>query len=205
MIVIIDYGMGNLHSVAKALARLGVSAVISSDRKDIQKADKLILPGVGFYAHGIKNLKKLNLLEILNRKVLKDKTPILGICLGMQLFTDWGEEGDVKGLGWIKGKTIRFVFSKEKSNLKIPHMGWNSITAKKDSPLFEGISKDAVFYFVHSYYVFCQDKKDVLTTTDYGLPFTSMVQRDNIYGTQFHPEKSHKNGLILLKNFAERI
>lgn len=204
MIVIIDYGMGNLHSVAKALARLNIDAVISSDKKDIQRADKLILPGIGFYAHGMRNLKKLDLLETLNKKVLKDKTPILGICLGMQLFTDWGEEGDAKGLSWIKGKTIRFVFSKEKSNLKIPHMGWNSITARKDSSLFEGIGKDAVFYFVHSYYVSCEDKKDILAATKYDLQFTSMVQRENIYGAQFHPEKSYKNGLTLLKNFAEK-
>ncbi len=207
MIVIVDYGMGNLQSVAKALARLNIDAVVSSNKKDIQKADKLILPGVGFYAYGINNLKKLGLLQLLNKKVLKDKTPILGICLGMQLFTEWGEEGDAKGLGWIKGKTIRFAFTKEKSDtaqrIKIPHMGWNSLEVKKDNPLLAKIPQDAAFYFVHSYYVVCEDKKDVLATTDYGLPFTSMVQKENIYGVQFHPEKSHKNGLSILKKFIE--
>lgn len=206
MIVIIDYGMGNLSSVVKALVRLDINAVVSSDKKDIQKADKLILPGVGFYAYGIRNLKKLNLLKTLNKKVLKDKTPILGICLGMQLFTNWGEEGNVKGLSWIKGKTIRFVSPKEKSatwRIKIPHMGWNSPEVKKNSPLLAKIPQDAAFYFVHSYHVVCEDKKDILATTNYGLPFTSMVQKENIYGVQFHPEKSHKNGLTILKNFVE--
>lgn len=205
MIVIIDYGMGNLQSVAKVFTRLGINAIVSSDKKDIQKAEKLILPGVGFYAYGIKNLKKLNLLPTLNQKVLKDKTPILGICLGMQLFTSWGEEGDAKGLSWIKGKTIRFIFPKEKSGLKIPHMGWNSLEVVKDSPLLAKIPQEASFYFVHSYYVVCEDKKDILATTDYGLPFTSMVQRGNIYGVQFHPEKSHRSGLTILKNFVEKI
>lgn len=206
MIVIIDYGMGNLQSVAKAFARLNISTIVSSDKKDVQRADKLILPGIGFYAHGIKNLQKFDLLKTLNKRVLKDKIPILGICLGMQLFTDWGEEGDVKGLGYLKGKTVRFIFPKEKSasrRIKIPHMGWNSINIEKESPLLKGITPDTSFYFVHSYYVACEDKKDILTTTDYGFLFTSMVQKGNIYGTQFHPEKSHKNGLALLKNFVE--
>lgn len=203
MIVVIDCGMGNLNSVAKAMRRIGVNVVISSNKDKIASAKKLILPGIGHFGTGMEHLKKSKILDVLNKRVIKDRTPILGICLGMQLFTDWGEEGDAKGLGYLKGKTIRFAFSKEKANLKIPHMGWNSTDAKKDSPLLRKIPKDATFYFVHSYYVVCEDKEDILATTNYGFPFTSMVQKGSIYGTQFHPEKSHENGLALLKNFIE--
>lgn len=202
MIIIVNYGMGNLRSVEKAFNRIGVKAVISSKKKDLEKADKIILPGVGNFANGIVNLKKYEILDTLNKKVLKDKTPILGICLGMQLFTDWGEEGDTVGLGWIKGKTIRFKLN---NKLKVPHMGWNTINKQKSNVLLEKINSDSSFYFVHSYYVDCRDKKDILATTTYGVEFTSMIQKDNIYGSQFHPEKSHSSGLQILKNFIEKI
>lgn len=200
MIVIIDYGMGNLRSVEKAFKRIGIKPSISSERKVIEKARKLILPGVGNYANGIVNLKQYGILNILNKKVLKDKIPVLGICLGMQLFTDWGEEGNVAGLGWIKGKTTRFKFNEE---YKIPHMGWNTIIKQKSNSLLNKLKNDSSFYFVHSYHVECEDKKDILATTNYGTNFISMIQKNNIYGTQFHPEKSHSTGLQLLKNFID--
>lgn len=204
MIAVVDYGMGNLRSVAKALERLGVKSIITSHKKDFLKADKIILPGVGYFSTGMNNLKDYGLLEIINKRVLEDKIPILGICLGMQLFSEWGEEGDAKGLGWIKGKTIRFDFQKKYINLRIPHIGWNSLySIKKKNYLLEDISNDTQFYFVHSYHVNCDDKNDVMATSSYGYEFTSVINKNNIYGTQFHPEKSHKTGLKLLKNFIK--
>ena len=205
MIVIVDYGMGNLGSVKKAFERLGSKTYITSQVDIIEKANKLILPGIGHFGAGMENLRKKNLLKILNKKVLKDKTPVLGICLGMQLFTDYGEEGDTEGLGWIKGKTILFRFKEKNNNIRIPHMGWNTLNIKKKSTLLTNFSNDARYYFVHSYYVDCADKEDILTDSEYGIKFTSMVARENIYGAQFHPEKSHSYGLDLLKNFIDII
>ncbi len=204
MIVIIDYEMGNLWSVLKAFKRINADAIVSSKIEDIKNAGKLILPGVGHFRNGMDKLRKLNLIDVLNEKVLSQKTPILGICLGVQLFTKHSEEGDCEGLGWLDGKTIRFNFDKSNSIYKIPHMGWNNIKPEKDCVLFDGLEKDALFYFVHSFHV-CPDKKDdIASTTEYNVRFVSSVQKDNIYGTQFHPEKSHKNGLKILKNFVEK-
>ncbi len=199
MIVIVDYGMGNLHSVYKALERLNVKAIVSSSPKDIEKADKLILPGVGHFKKGMENLKSLNLIPILNKKVLEEKTPILGICLGIQLFTKHSEEGNVPGLGWIDAETVKL----KDINLKIPHMGWNSINIKKQNPIFSNINQDEQFYFVHSYHVAPKDKEIVSSTSSYGKEFVSSIRKDNIYGVQFHPEKSHSAGLKILKNFAD--
>ena len=133
--------------------------------------------------------------------MITDKTPILGICLGVQLFTSHSEEGDVDGLNWINAKTIRFGFSSEQKRLKVPHMGWNSISVNKQSPLVDGIPNDELFYFVHSYYIKCEEQSDILTSTNYGFEYTSAIERDNIYGTQFHPEKSHDAGFQMIKNF----
>jgi glutamine amidotransferase len=202
MIVIVDYGMGNLWSVLKAFKRINADAIVSSEIEDIKNAGKLILPGVGHFRNGMDKLKKLNLIDILNEKVLLQKTPILGICLGVQLFTKHSEEGDCEGLGWLDARTIKFNFNKLNSIYKIPHMGWNSIKPEKDCILFDGLEKDALFYFVHSFHV-CPDKKDdIASTTEYNIRFVSSIQKDNIYGTQFHPEKSHKNGLKILENFV---
>ncbi len=201
MIVIIDYGMGNLRSIGKAFERLNIKSIISSKKEDIEKADKLILPGVGHFGNGMRNLHDLDIIETLFKKVTIDKVPILGICLGLQLFTKFSEEGNVKGLGLIDGETIRFDFKDKIDNLKIPHMGWNSIQIKKENKLVES-AREELFYFVHSYHIICHDKNDILTSTTYGYEFTSGIQKDNIYGTQFHPEKSHSTGLKILQNFS---
>lgn len=203
MIVIVDYKMGNLGSILNALKKVGVQSVISSDISDIQKADKLILPGVGAFDNGMKNIKELGLIPVLNQKVLEQKTPILGICLGMQLFTKESEEGCLKGLGWIDARTKKFKFDQPLEYLKIPHMGWNTVRIKKDSYTFRNMYEEPRFYFVHSYHVVCKNEADILTTTQYGFEFISSFHKDNIVGMQFHPEKSHKFGLKILKDFAE--
>lgn len=202
MIVIIDYGMGNLGSIQNMLKKVNAHATISSDTKVIASADKLILPGVGSFDTAVTNLNRLELIPLLNERVIDGKTPLLGVCLGMQLLTRRSEEGIMPGLGWINAETIRFRFENEK--LKIPHMGWNTVEIqKKDDPLFRDLSYEARFYFVHSYYVKCNDPSNVLTTTIYGSDFCSSVVKENIRGVQFHPEKSHKFGMKLLKNFAD--
>ena len=200
IVVIIDYGMGNLRSIQKKLIQIGVNVEISNDVNIIAKADKLILPGVGHFANGIKNLKQYGLWDTLNNKVIIEKTPILGICLGMQLMANHSEEGDIQGLGWIDSKVVKFKMN-DKLRYKVPHIGWNSTYIEKKSPLFDGISNDSMFYFVHSFHINCHNKEDILTTSNYEYSFSSAIQRDNIYGTQFHPEKSHDLGEQLLKNF----
>lgn len=194
--------MGNLRSINKAFERLNIKALVSSKKEDIDNADKLILPGVGHFSNGMKNLNNFDIIELLIKKITVDKVPILGICLGLQLFTNSSEEGNVTGLGLIDGKTVRFDFAGKDNNLKVPHMGWNTVEIKKENKLLNSINNDELFYFVHSYHITCNDKKDVLTTTTYGYEFASGVQKNNIYGTQFHPEKSHSAGLKMLLNFS---
>lgn len=199
MIVVIDYGMGNLGSIANMIKKVGYKCVITSDLKEIKKASKLILPGVGSFDNGIKNLAELGMVEVLNQKVLVEKTPILGICLGMQLMTKSSEEGTLAGLGWVDAQTRKFV----SDTLKIPHMGWNIIKHKKESKLFDECESEKRFYFVHSYCVSCNQKVDILTNTNYIQDFVSSFEKENIVGVQFHPEKSHKFGMSLIKNFVE--
>lgn len=189
MIAVVDLKMGNLGSVVKAFRRLGASVDIVSKPSEIKLADKIVLPGVGHFSEGAKNLEPLK--KALNKKAFIDRVPILGICLGMQLLGNSSEEGNGVGLGWIEGKNIRF-----KTRLKIPHMGWNSAKVVKKSPLFI----PGNYYFAHSYHLACKDT-NILMTTKYGVNFVSAVQNGNIYGVQFHPEKSHKQGLLLLKKF----
>lgn len=203
MITIIDYGMGNLGSIVNMLKKIGAEAQLSSDVSVIAAAEKLILPGVGAFDNGMQNLNKIGLIEVLTDKVLRRQTPILGICLGLQLFTRRSEEGNLPGLGWIDAETIRFQFPPGRNNLKIPHMGWNEIIAKRDNPLLAGFDDLPRFYFVHSYHVVCRNADDVLATSRYGLEFTAAVRHQNIWGTQFHPEKSHKFGLRVMQNFVE--
>ena len=203
MIVIVDYGMGNLGSIQNMLKRIRADALISSDISEIEKADKLILPGVGSFDNAMKNLNNLGLTRILNKKVIKDKTPTLGICLGIQLFTERSEEGNLPGLGWIDAETIRFRFDKNQTNLKIPHMRWNTVKIRQESFLFKDMHKDARFYFVHSYHVVCNNGQDILSMTCHRYDFASAIQKENIIGVQFHPEKSHKFGMKILQNFAE--
>lgn len=202
MITIVDYGMGNLYSVKNMLKYLGYDSVVTGEAPQIEAADKLILPGVGNFGKAMEVIRQSGLLEVLNRKVLEDKTPILGICLGMQLLLGYSEEGDCAGLGWIPGEVKKFDLSGH-PELKVPHMGWDYIEKQKQSPLFAGLAGGERYYFVHSYYVSCQDRSDVAATTEYGISFDSVVQRENIYGTQFHPEKSHRFGMEILENFAK--
>lgn len=204
MIAIIDYNMGNVGSIRNMLKKLGAPAVITSDIEQISNASKLILPGVGAFDAGMTHINRMGLLDILNRRVLEEKVPILGICLGMQLLTAGSEEGVLPGLGWLEGKTVRFHFEAG-SELRVPHMGWNSVKVRRDDSLFRSMVEDAAFYFVHSYHVVCDRDEHVLATTHYGYDFACAVQKGNIMGTQFHPEKSHRYGMQLLKNFAEQI
>ena len=199
MITIIDYGLGNLESIANMLKKPGHKCLISSDKEDILKATKLILPGVGSFDTGMNNLREKGFIEVLQKKVIENKTPILGICLGMQLLANSSEEGMQRGLGWINGSSVKFTHD----SLKVPHMGWNSIKLVKESVLFLSLEKFRKYYFVHSYHLLCEDDKDVLATCDYGLSFTAMVKKNNIYGAQFHPEKSHKYGMEILNQFAK--
>lgn len=205
MIVIIDFGMGNLGSIFNMLKYLKAEVMISSKVSDIENADKLILPGVGAFDNGMKNLRNLDLIPYLEKKVFNQKTPILGICLGMQLLTKKSEEGKSAGLGWVDAETIKFSFDKEKNNLKVPHMGWNSVIIKNSRSLFNNMSSDVKFYFVHSYHVVCHNQQDILTTTFHGYDFVSAFQSNNIFGVQFHPEKSHKFGMNLFHNFIQMI
>lgn len=201
MIVIIDYGLGNLGSIKNMLKKIGFDAEISSDLSVIAAADKLILPGVGAFDQGMKNLEERGLISLLNQKVLIDKTPILGICLGMQLFTKNSEEGVLPGLGWIDARTIKFDASNSTKKMSIPHMGWEYVHSNRSNPLMHEMYEEPKFYFVHSYYVQCNVPEDSILKTDYILPFDSGFQKDNIVGVQFHPEKSHKYGMKLLSNF----
>lgn len=199
MLVIVDYGMGNLGSIKNMLKKLGYASIITSDVEIIKSATRLIFPGVGSFDYGMIQIKELGLVDILTHKVLIEKIPVLGICLGMQLMTSKSEEGVLKGLGWIKGKVCKFV----SKSFKIPHMGWNTIHICKKNCLFDEMGDEKRFYFAHSYYVQCEDIEDVLTTTQYAVEFVSSFQKNNIYGVQFHPEKSHKFGMQVLKNFME--
>jgi glutamine amidotransferase len=228
MLVIVDYKMGNHHSVKKKLDGLKVESIISSDPETILNATKLILPGVGHFGKAMENLRSMNLIAALNEAVLIKKTPILGICLGMQLMAKSSEEGistdarctsstDARctsenkprtssevemGFGWFDADVVKFKLN-DTLRFKVPHTGWNTISIEKESHLMKNIPVDSEFYFVHSYYMKANDSADVLNYTEYGTPFASAISKGNIYGFQYHPEKSHDVGLLLLKNFLE--
>jgi glutamine amidotransferase len=199
-VAIVDYGMGNLHSVKRKLERLGVHARCTSDPGEIERADKLVLPGVGHFGRAMKHLTDLGLIPALEEAVMQRRTPILGICLGMQLFAHRSEEGDVAGLGWVDADVVRFAVD-DPLRLKVPHTGWNGVRVVRPTPLVEGVTDQTEFYFVHAYHLACRDGADVICETDYGRQFTSAVQRGNVYGVQFHPEKSHEAGEAVLRNF----
>jgi len=202
MIAIIDYGLGNIASVLNMFKRIGNRDVIlTKDPIEIKNAAKILLPGVGAFDNGMNHLKSSGLIPLLNDKALVEKVPVLGICLGMQLLTEGSEEGNEKGLGWIKGYAKKFVFS-ESSDLKIPHMGWNFIQTQKETPLL-AIGTKQKFYFVHSYFVTCDNQADIVATCNYGEEFTCVINHENIFGAQFHPEKSHKFGMELFENFSK--
>lgn len=200
-LVIIDYGMGNLRSVQKKLDKIGGNSTISSDPAEIAAATQLILPGVGHFANGVKKLQESGIWDVLNRKVLDEKTPILGICLGMQLMAKNSEEGGATGFGWFDADVRKFRVS-DRILYKVPHMGWNEAIPATDNPLLAGLA-DAQYYFVHSYHIDCHDPADILATTTYDYPFTSAIHKANMYGVQFHPEKSHDAGEQLLTQFLQ--
>lgn len=200
MIAIIDYDAGNLKSVEKAFEYLNEKAVITRNRKDILNADRVVLPGVGAFGDAMNNLRKFNLDRVIH-EVVDSRIPFLGICLGLQLLFESSEESPgVEGLGILKGKIVKF---QSNNNLKIPHMGWNSLHLQNEGKLFEGIEDGAYVYFVHSYYLAADDEEIVKATAEYGTTIHASVEKDNVFACQFHPEKSSNTGLHLLQNFAK--
>lgn len=200
MIAIIDYGMGNLRSVEKGLQKMGIDVRVVSDPRKIDDAAGVVLPGVGAFRDCMNNLERLSLVEAILRSIEKGK-PFLGICLGLQvLFTESEEFGPCRGLDVMPGRVVRF-----RGGLKVPHMGWNTVKILREAPIFDGIADGAFFYFVHSYYVIPKQEDVIATTTDYGCTFTSAIWRENIFATQFHPEKSQQIGLSVLKNFGDLV
>ncbi|MEP7294594.1 MAG: imidazole glycerol phosphate synthase subunit HisH [Burkholderiales bacterium] len=202
LITIVDYNMGNLGSIQNMLKKLGIDSEITSDRNRVALASKLILPGVGSFDAGMQNLERTGLIPVLNERVVDARIPVLGICLGMQLMTRRSAEGEREGLGWIDADTHRFEPSPGAT--KVPHMGWNLVDPVRGGALVESLPAEPRFYFVHSFFVQCQQVEDVLLTTRYGAVFHSGFHRGNVWGVQFHPEKSHKFGMRLLQNFAQR-
>jgi imidazole glycerol-phosphate synthase subunit HisH len=201
MIAVLDFNLGNTGSVVNMLKRLGCHVKIAKDTDSLVGATGLILPGVGAFDRGMDKIDNSGLKQQLNDLVLVEKLPVLGICLGMQLMTKGSEEGETKGLGWIDAHTVKFT---PEGKLKYPHMGWNLVEPHKNNELFMKLDAESKFYFVHNYHVECNDKDDVMTSTDYGYKFTSSFQHENIWGCQFHPEKSHKFGMQLLETWANQ-
>lgn len=202
MIVVVDYGVGNIASVLNMLKRVGAKAKASNSREDIEQADKLILPGVGAFDAGMQTLRKSGLIEVLNEQVLGKQKPVMGVCLGSQMLGNGSEEGGEPGLGWIDMDIVRF---EKREGRKVPHMGWNEVTPQLQHPILTGLNQLSRFYFVHSYYMLPRHAENTLLTANYDQQFTAAVVRDNILGFQFHPEKSHKFGMQLFKNFVELV
>lgn len=202
MITIVDYNAGNIKSIANMLAKIGVPMNVTSDCGAIENAEKLILPGVGHFDFGMRNLDKFGLVEPMRRAVLERNIPFLGICLGAQLITKSSEEGRLPGLGWVNATTVRFDRSRIGDRLRIPHMGWADTKSDKSNVLFDGFVETPRFYYVHSYHILCDDATEELCYAFHGYRFTSGVCRGNIFGVQFHPEKSHRYGLALLHSFC---
>jgi glutamine amidotransferase len=201
MIHIIDYGAGNLGSILNMMKRIGSEALLVSNPKDLVNATKIILPGVGHFDHGMKQLHKSGMIELLHEKVINENVPILGICLGAQMMCKGSEEGNLPGLSWFDSEVIKFNFDPMNPH-RIPHMGWNFVKQMKDSIITQNMPQDSRFYFVHSYHMVPNDDKDVLFKTNYGYDFVSGLQHENRFACQFHPEKSHKFGVQIFKNFV---
>jgi len=195
--------MGNLRSVQKAFEKVGCDTIITNDHTLIKNADKIVLPGVGAFKDGMKHLEELNLIELLNEEVIKNKKPFLGVCLGMQLIAKKSyENGVTDGLGWLDAEVIKFDFETYNKKLKIPHVGWNNVSYRNKNILYNEVEDDSDFYFVHSYHFTTNDSKVITSTTGYGFDFVSSIQKDNIYAFQFHPEKSQNIGLKIIENFV---
>jgi imidazole glycerol-phosphate synthase subunit HisH len=201
MIAIVDYGLGNVKAFANIFAALNLAHVIAQQPADLAQATHAILPGVGAFDQAMQRLQRSGLRETLDEMVVERKLPVLGVCVGMQILMDRSEEGEQGGLGWLPGDVVRFR-APEGAQLHVPHIGWNTIAPAREHPLFAGLDEQAGFYFLHSYLTRCSEP-DTLATTDYGGTFACVAGRDNILGVQFHPEKSHGNGIQLLRNFAE--
>ena len=202
MIALVDYGLGNIQAFANIFRHLGIEAVPASTANDLRAASKIILPGVGAFDWAMTRLQESGLRDVLDEEVLEAKKPVLGICVGMQMMARSSEEGKLSGLGWIDATVERFETRFLESKTHLPHMGWNDVTPLETGNLFSGLNTPR-YYFLHSYFMKTDCEKNVLATSNYGVTFTSAVQSGNVYGTQFHPEKSHQWGIRLLKNFAE--
>lgn len=203
MICIIDYGLGNLGSIKNMLRKLGFASEITNDSNKIKLASKIILPGVGSFDTGMNNLNHLGIIQLLNEKALYDKVPILGICLGAQLMCKFSEEGETNGLGWFNANVLSFKGRFASDNeLTVPNMGWHEVTIEKQNELVNQLPQETRFYFVHSYFMSANNSIDILMKSEYGFKYASALSNDNLFAVQFHPEKSHKYGFQLLKNFA---
>lgn len=203
MIVIVDYGLGNIQAFVNVYKRLGIPVAIAKAAHELESVDKLILPGVGAFDHAMELLDASGMRQALDNLVLSKKVPILGICVGMQILAKSSEEGELDGLGWIPGHVRAFKPLPDTSELPLPHMGWNDVHVTGEHKLFKGLEEGARFYFLHSYFFECLHQDSVIATASYGIDFCCAVKSDNVYGVQFHPEKSHHFGTDLLKNFAE--
>lgn len=203
MITIIDYGVGNIKAFVNVYKRINVPTIIAKTAQDLEGAKKLILPGVGHFDHAMSELIKSGMRDKLDELVLVKKLPIIGVCVGMQMMGNSSEEGKLEGLGWIDASVKKIDVTKIKQVTRLPHMGWNDVQPVIHHPLFEGLEKEALFYFLHSYYFECDHNADVLATSEYGGEFTCAAHHENVYGIQFHPEKSHHYGETLLNNFAK--
>ena len=203
MVTIVDYGSGNINAITNIYELLKIPFSVASKPNEIEDAERIILPGVGSFDHCMGKLNNSGLKQVLNRKVIIDKIPVLGICIGLHLMASESEEGVLSGLGWIQGKVRKFDESKLSFKPKLPHMGWNSIQVKTNTELFKGVNQEHGFYFIHSYYIELENKKDIMTITNYETDFVSGINKSNIYAVQFHPEKSHSNGMKLLQNFSK--
>lgn len=203
MITIINYGSGNIRAIANIYEQLRIPFIIADVPEQVKGAEKIILPGVGAFDETISMLDSTGFREVLNIEVLENKIPVLGICVGMQILAWRSDEGQLPGLGWIAGEVRKIDKSELQYKPKLPHLGWNSVSLQKDCALFKGINQEDGFYFLHSYYFECNDKQNEMATTFYGHTFASAVNCGNVFGVQFHPEKSHNNGIQLLKNFAD--
>ncbi len=203
MIKIIDYGLGNISAFSNMYKRMNIPSTVARKASDLEGASKIVLPGVGAFDHAMELLDRSGMRAPLEKLVRDDEIPVLGICVGMQILANGSDEGELSGLGWVPGRVRSFKSQERSANLPLPHMGWNDVLPIGGARLFSGLEVDARFYFLHSYYFECERQYDLIATTNYGLDFSCAVRSGNVYGVQFHPEKSHHYGAALLKNFAD--